>query len=250
MPPCASLSSGPPPNLVPSRNRLLAALPAGLARRLQQQMEPVTLALRMILYEPGTLITRVHFPDTAVISLLTLFEDGPSVEAALVGRDGMCGLPIFLGAESDATQALVQVPGSALRMTAQRFRGAVDNEPLLRDVLGRYTQILLAQMAQSAACNRLHPIHERCARWLLQTHDRVDEAEFPLTQEFLATMLGVRRAGVTVAAGMLQQAGFIRYGRGRLAVLDRDGLEGSACECYRPIVNVTNRLLPAGPPPG
>jgi CRP-like cAMP-binding protein len=202
-----------------------------------------------VLYEPGDTIAHVYFPLDAVCSLLTLLDDGTTVEAAMAGVDGMVGLPLFLGLESDVVRTLAQVPGPAVRMTANAFRAALGQDGDLATVLRRYTQALMAQMSQSIGCIPRHPIEERCARWLLRTHDLVGADEFVLTQDFLSRMLGVRRASVTVAAGMLQQAGLIRYHRGRITILDREGLESASCECYRVIVSTSRRLLGDGRTP-
>lgn len=196
-----------------------------------------------MLHDIGERITHVYFPLTALISLMTLLEDGTAVEVAAVGHEGMAGIPLALGIERDAHQALVQVPGDALRMEAAALRAAVDALPELRGMLLRYMQVLLVQVGQGSACNGKHGLSERCARWLLETHDRVRRDEFPLTQDFLASMLGVRRPAVTVAAGMLQQAGLITYHRGRVTVRDRAQLEAASCECYQVIATYTARLL-------
>lgn len=178
----------------------------------------------------------VHFPTGCVISLVTYLEDGPPVEIATVGLEGMVGLPVFLGSDTMPSRAFGQVPGDSLRVTAAAFRAEVErNGPLVR-VLNRYTQALLNQVAQTTACNRVHIVEQRCARSLLQTQDRVGSDQF-------AQMLGVRRSGVSAAAGMLQKAGLIRYARGHVTVLDRSGLESAACECYRVIKREFDRLL-------
>ena len=198
----------------------------------------------------------VYFPRTAVFSLLTPLEGEPPVEAATVGREGFVGTPVVLGARTTAVQALAQVPGTAARLDAGRLTDWLQAPGRLSEALGgtslfplllRYAQALQEQTAQSVACNRLHTLEERCARWLLMTHDRVgaDQGvdQFPLTQDFLAFMLGVRRASVTVAAGMLQQAGLIKYSRGRIAVRDRAGLEAASCECYGVVKRKYAQLL-------
>jgi CRP-like cAMP-binding protein len=231
---------------VPGRNRLLASLPGGDREQLRPLLEPVRLDFKQVLYAPNEPIAHVYFPLDAVVSLLTVMEDGASVEIGTVGNEGMVGLPVFLGADSLPSQAFSQVPGDALRMEAPVFREAAERLPALRRAMHRYTQALFNQVAQSAACNRLHSLEERCARWLLMTHDRVGTDRFQLTQEFLAQMLGTRRPSVSVAAGMLQQAGFIRYSRGRITVADREGLEGASCECYEVIRQEFDRLLGPG----
>lgn len=227
-----------------AENRLLAGLPREDYERLLPDLESVSLGFQEVLYKPDKPIPYVYFPTTGVVSLLTLMEDGLAIEIAAVGREGMIGLPVFLEATSMPGSACTQVPGTAVRIPAERFREAVQRSGSLQRVLHRYTQALLNQIARSAACNRLHPIGERCARWLLMTHDRAGSDQFPLTHEFLAQMLGVRRATVTVAAGMLQQAGLIRYRRGKITIADRLGLETASCECYEVIRKEFDRLLP------
>lgn len=226
------------------RNRLLAALPPASYARLVPALEPVALPAKQILYEQHAPITHVYFPESAVVSLVTQMDDGSAVESVIVGNDGMVGLPLFLGVPTDVCQAIVQVPDGGLRMAAAAFQAAAAQDAALRGILGRYTQVVIAQMAQSGACNRLHALEQRCARWLLETSDRVEADQFLLTQEFMATMLGVRRSSVSLAAGTLQQADLIRYRRGHITVLDRDGLENAACPCYRIIADVADRLLP------
>jgi len=227
----------------PTGNRLLDLLPRADGERLRSRLEAVSLSIKHVVYEPDGPISHVYFPTGAVISLVTYLEGGMAVEVATVGREGMVGLPVFLGTESVPIQAFGQVPGDALRITAEAFRAEIKrNGPLVR-VLNRYTQALFIQVAQVAACNRVHLVEQRCARWLLQTHDRVGADQFLLTQEFLAQMLGVRRAGVSGAARRLQKEGLIRYVRGRITVLDRKGLESAACECYRVVKREYDRLL-------
>jgi CRP-like cAMP-binding protein len=231
-------------------NRLLASLPCAASEQLLQLLEPVTLQQRQVLYEPGAPLTAVYFPVAAVISLLTPLEDGPAVESALVGREGVCGLPLMLGVEQDTNRAVAQVPGAAFRLAAAQFASLVAREATLRAALSRYTHVLLAQMAQSAACNGTHRLEQRCARWLLETQHRTDLAVFPLTHGFLASMLGVRRPSVSLALRQLQQAGLIHSVRGHIAVLDQSGLEAAACSCYRTVKRLTDALLPEAPPAG
>ena len=227
----------------PTGNRLLDSLPRADIERLRPHLEAVSVGVKHVVYEPNGPIKHVYFPTGCVISLVTYLEDGASVEMATVGREGMVGLPIFLGADTMPSRAFGQVPGDALRITAAAFTEEIKrNGPLVR-VLNRYTQALFNQVAQTTACNRVHLVEQRCARWLLQTHDRVGSDQFFLTQEFLAQMLGVRRSGVSAAAGLLQKAGLIRYARGRITILDRPGLESAACECYGVIKREFDRLL-------
>jgi CRP-like cAMP-binding protein len=170
-------------------------------------------------------------------------EDGTVVELATVGNEGMVGLPVFLGGDTMPLKAFVQIPGDAMRMKADVFKDSVNQGSPLHGLLQRYTQALFNQVAQSTACNRVHSIEERCCRWLLMTRDRVESDGFPLTQEFLSQMLGVRRPSVSVVAAILQKAGLIRYSRGRITILDREGLEAAACECYAIIKQEFDRLL-------
>ena len=233
------------PSTRPSVNRLLAALPPDEAAHLLPQLVPVSLRHAERLYAAGELIPHVYFPTTALVSLMIVMEDGKEVEMAAVGREGMAGLPVALGSDTDGHVAITQIPGEALRLGAGAFRAALMEMPGLQRLLSRYALTLLTQAGQAAACNGLHAIAERCARWLLEAHDRVGADTFLLTQDFLAAMLGVRRPSVTIAAGMLQQAGLITYHRGRVTILDREGLEASACECYRAIMEETDRLIGA-----
>jgi CRP-like cAMP-binding protein len=227
----------------PARNHLLAALPSTTYDALLPALEPLALNLKQILYAPNEPITHVYFPVDGVCSIVSLLENNIVIEVATVGHEGMVGIPVFLGAMHTPGQALVQVPGAAVRMEVQAFRQALEEYPHLGAVLQRYTQALFVQIAQSTACNRAHPVNERCARWLLMTADRMRRDQFSLTQEFLGQMLGVRRASVNVAARTLQQAGLIDYSRGQITILDRAGLESVACECYGIIKAEYDRLL-------
>lgn len=225
------------------KNRLLAALPLEEYSRLLPNLETVPLEFKQVLYEPNQLIDYVYFPNHGVISVLNIMEDGQAVEVATVGNEGMIGLPVFLGADKSLQQAFAQIPGDAMRMRVDVFKDKVTPGSSLHHLLQRYTQVLFNQVAQSAACNRLHSIEERCSRWLLMTQDRVGKDQFPLTQEFLSQMLGVRRASVTVVSGILQKAGLIQYTRGKITILDRVGLEAASCECYSIIKAEYDHLL-------
>ncbi len=216
----------------PTGNRLLAALPAQEYERLLPELEIVASGFKEVVHEPGSPLSFVYFPVTSVFSLLTLMADGAAVEYATVGREGIVGLPAFLGAETMPSRAFPQMPGDTVRMRSEVFREVVNNSSHFQRVLLRYTQALLNQIVQTAACNRLHSIEERCSRWLLMTHERVGRDQFLLTQAFLGEMLGVRRQSVSAVAGVLQKAGLIRYRHGQITVLDRQGLEAVACECY------------------
>jgi CRP-like cAMP-binding protein len=213
-------------------NRFLCALPAESYDRLATELETVELRAKVVLWEPGAPIRSIYFPHTSVVSLIVPLQDDVSVEASTIGREGFLGVPVLLGGESTSTRAIAQVSGMASRLPASVFRRAIAEDGALRDLSLRYAQALFEQTAQSVACMAHHELSERCARWLLMTRDRVDGDDFRLTQEFLAIMLGVRRSTVTVAAGMLQRAGLITYQRGRVAILDRAGLEEASCECY------------------
>lgn len=212
-------------------NRLLQSLPDDSRARLESDIVIEEIPSKKVLYAPGATIDSVYFPLSGVVSIVVVGEAG-IVEAATVGREGLVGLPVVLGAESTSAKVMGQISGKSARVRADVFRAAMDADATLRRLVLRYAQALIEQTSQSVACNRLHSLEERCARWLLETHERVGANTFELTQEFLSQMLGVRRASVTVAAGMLQKAGFIRYTRGRITVLDRRGLEEASCECF------------------
>ncbi|WP_043344372.1 Crp/Fnr family transcriptional regulator [Belnapia moabensis] len=215
-----------------SRNRLLAALPSGVLAELWPQLQSVELPFRHVLQAPGKPIEAVYFPETGWASMLAYMEDGDAAEVGLIGREGFIGLPVLLGADHDDIEAMVQGPGTALRMDARAFRQELQRLPALHDLLLRYALVHHGQVARTAACNGRHHTDQRLARWLLMGHDRAEGDEYPMTHEFLSMMLGVRRAGVTVSAGALQKAGHIQYGRGRITITDRPGLESVACECY------------------
>ncbi len=240
-----AVPAGDDPHRGAVRNRLLAALAPEDYAALAPHLEPVALSVGQVLAGPGEAFAHVYFPETAVLSVIARMADGAGVEVGTVGNEGLAGVSVLLDTEASPNETLAQIPGTALRVSAAAFTAAVDARPGLRRLLHRYAQAYLTQVAQGAACNRLHGIEARCARWLLMTHDRVGGADsFPLKQEFLAIMLGVRRAGVTVAAGALQDAGLIRYRRGGIRVLDRAGLEAAACECYGVVRRQFDRLLP------
>jgi CRP-like cAMP-binding protein len=214
-----------------SQNRLLAALPPEVSARLLPYLETVALGLKAIIYAANEAIGPVYFPVSGISSMVCLMADGRAAEVGLIGREGMVGLPVFRGAERTPSQAVSQVPGHALRMTAEAFHQEVLAEGALRALLQRYPHALMVQVAQSRACNRRHPDEQRCARGLLMTHDRVGADQFRLTQEFLAQLRGVRRARVNAAAGSLRRSGLIHDSRGRMAILDRRGLAEAACAC-------------------
>jgi CRP-like cAMP-binding protein len=232
---------------IPARaNHLLELLPDGERLRLESSMQRIPIEPHDMLYEPGEPMENVYFPLWGVVSLMTPLEDGSAVETAVVGNEGMVGVQAFLGGGSIGNaQAMGQIPGETLRMNADHFRAELDGGGKLRQVMFSYSQALFTQISQGVACNGVHSIQERCARWLLEAHDRAGSDEFLLTQEFLSDMLGVRRPSVTVAARTLQNAGVIQYRRGRITVLDREGLEEGSCECYRAIKDEYRRLVSA-----
>ena len=228
----------------PPTNRLLAALPKDEYQRLLLKLEPFTLVFGEVIYESGDLIRNVYFPTGGIISLLAAVEERATLEVGIVGREGMVGLPVFMGVKTSANRAVVQGAGAAMRMKASAFRNECENGGSLSRLLRRYSHSRLTQIAQGSACNRFHPINARLARWLLMTRDRMGTDEFRLTQEFLSNMLGVRREGVTKAAGALQAENLISYSRGNLLILDRAGLKAVACHCYKIIKAEYDRFLP------
>jgi CRP-like cAMP-binding protein len=227
---------------VSPENHLLAAVFRKQRRQLTG-LEPVTLIFGDVLYEPGDSISHVYFPGASLVSLLTLADGHLALEVGLIGLEGMVGIPLVLGHRESAVRALVQGGGSALRMESGHFMNEFQLNACLRDEVYRYTHTLMAQISQTAACNRFHVVEERLARWLLMTRDRVRSNNFPMTQEFLSTMLGVRRVGVTKAAGQLQRLGLIEYHRGNISIIEAAGLEAAACSCYR-VVRELNEPAP------
>lgn len=215
------------------QNQLLSAMSEEDTEKFFSNLYPVSLPLKQIVYEVGAPFGHVYFVSDGVVSILTKMINGESIEAGMIGWEGVVGLPALLGRETSGQHMIVQAPLTALRMAAADCKAAFEQSAAVRHVMLRYTATLLDLASQSAACNRLHSLKERCARWLLMMHDRLRSDEMPLTHEFLSIMLGVRRTRVTEAAGELQRAGLIRYGRGLVAVLDRPGLSATACECYR-----------------
>ena len=228
----------------PLDNHLLGVLPASICERLFPHLEPTPLPLGMALYESGGQLNHVYFPTSAIVSLLYVMENGASAEIAVVGNEGMVGIALFLGGETMPNRAVVQSAGHALRLKGHLFKQEVDRSPALLHLMLRYTSALLTQMAQTAVCNRHHTVDQQLCRWLLLSLDRLATNELFMTQELIANMLGVRREGVTEAAGRLQAAGLIHYSRGHITVLDRPGLEARVCECYEVVRKEFNRLLP------
>jgi len=225
------------------RNRLLRALPLADYTWLLPQLTPARLRLRQVLIEPDAPISHVWFMREGVASIIATEHEGGDVEVGTVGFEGFVGLPLLFGDDTLPNRVIVQVEGDAWRVGADEFRHALEARPALQKLGLRYAAYFTGQLSQSVACNRIHTLEERAARWLLMTHDRVHETDFEMTHEFLSLMLGVRRAGVSVAMGTLQSAGVLQYARGRVAVLDRVKLEEAACACYRITQSVLDRLL-------
>src|ERR1700709_37771 len=213
------------------RNLLLAALPGEVFSKLQQHLHRADMPLRAVLTAPNEPITSVFFPERGYASLLAMLEDGDAAEVGLIGSEGMVGLPLVFGTDPAPTEAIVQCQGTALRLDADVYRRALNDHPALQRLMLSYAMALNIQVTMTAACNGRHHVDQRLARWLLMAHDRTEGEQIPMTHEFLSLMLGVRRAGVTVAAGMLQKAGYIQYEQGYVRMLDRPGLEAAACEC-------------------
>ncbi len=217
----------------PAANSMLAALPRKQYQRLLTGLESVALTFGEVLHEPGERIQHVYFPSDSLVSLLTLVEGHLALEVGMVGSEGMVGVPLYLGTDVSPVRALVQGAGAAMRMKSARFSEEIRKSPQLQRELSRYTRALMAQITQTAACNRFHVVQARLARWLLMTRDRVRSDEFRLTHAFLGHMLGVRRVGVTTAARALQKRKLIAYSRGKISILDHRRLERAACSCYK-----------------
>lgn len=228
----------------PQQNHLLAALSAGMQRRLFPHLELVSLPLGKVLYESGDTLRHVYFPTNAIVSLLYVMESGASAEISVVGNDGLIGIALFMGGESTLSRGIVQSAGYAYRLLGQRLKDEFNRHGELLQLMLRYTQALITQMAQTAVCNRHHSIDQQLCRWLLLSMDRLPDNQLTMTQELIANMLGVRREGVTDAAGKLQELGVIAYNRGHITILDRPRLEQLSCECYAVVKKETDRLLP------
>lgn len=228
----------------PQQNHLLAALPADVKQRLFAHLELVPLPLGDVLYESGDALHHVYFPTDAIVSLLYVMESGASAEISVVGNEGLIGVSVFMGGESTPSRAVVQSAGYAYRLAGQRLKDEFNRHGELLQLMLRYTQALITQMAQTAVCNRHHSIDQQLCRWLLLALDRLPGNQLNMTQELIANMLGVRREGVTDAAGKLQRVGVIEYSRGHITVLDRPRLERLSCECYAVVKKETDRLLP------
>ena len=226
------------------RNRLLAVLPEAECARLSTNLEWVSLKLGQVLYESGVVLEYVYFPTDCIISLLYVMENGASAEIAVVGNEGLVGISLFTGGETTTSRAVVQSAGHAFRLKEQFLKKEFKRSGVMQNLLLRYTQALLTQTSQTAVCNRHHTVQQQLCRWLLLSIDRLPEDKVTMTQELIANMLGVRREGVTEAAGKLQAAGVISYSRGKITVLDRPLLEHKCCECYAVVRKETDRLLP------
>ena len=247
-PPAAHIAARPHH---PTQNRLLAAMPAGEYGRLLPHLELVPMPLGQVLYESGGRLQHVYFPTTSIVSLLYVLENGASAEIAVVGNEGILGISLFMGGETTPSRAIVQSAGFGYRLPSQVLKREFNRGGPVLHLLLRYTQALITQMTQTAVCNRHHSVEQQLCRWLLLSLDRLPSDEVTMTQELIANMLGVRREGVTDAAGKLQRAGLIRYSRGRIEVLDRQGLETAVCECYAVVKEEFDRLLsdvPRGDP--
>ena len=228
----------------PLQNHLLAALPPAIQQRLFPMLELFPLPLGKVLYESGDTMRYVYFPTDSIVSLLYVMESGASAEISVVGKDGIVGVSLFMGGESTSSRAVVQSAGSAYRLAGQKLKDEFNRHSELMQLLLRYTQSLITQMAQTAVCNRHHSIDQQLCRWLLLSLDRLPDNKRTMTRELLANMLGVRREGVTEAAGKLQKLGVIDYCRGHITVLDRSKLEALSCECYAVVKRESDRLLP------
>jgi CRP-like cAMP-binding protein len=224
-------------------NLLLARLPRGEMGRLQPHLEHLSFALGEVIYESGGQQSFIYFPTTAIISLLYMMENGSSAEMGVAGNDGVVGIALFMGGDTVPNRAVVQSAGDAFRMKTKVLQDEFSRGGMFQRLLLRYTQALMTQMSQTAVCNRLHTVEQQLCRWLLLSRDRLNTDELVMTQELIANMLGVRREGVTHAAGRLQENGLISYARGHIRILDRSGLEGAVCECYRVVKDEYDRLL-------
>src|SRR5947209_10575403 len=227
----------------PTKNRLLAMLPREEYERILPHLEHVSFSLGEVVYESGGRMSYIYFPADAIISLLYVMENGSSAEMGMAGREGLVGIALFMGGDTTDRKSVVQSAGGAFRMRAKVLRDEFARGGAFQRLLLRYTQALITQMSQTAVCNRLHGIEQQLCRWLLLSHDRLDSDELVMTQELIANMLGVRREGVTAAAGRLQEQGLISYVRGRIRILDRGGLEAAVCECYKVVKDEYERLL-------
>ena len=233
------------PTVLPQQNRLLAALPAEAFDRLRPDLKLTAMPLGKVIYESGAELKDVYFPTpSCIVSMLYVMADGASAEIAVVGDEGMVGIALFMGGDTTPSRAVVQSAGQAFRLKGEALKREFERHTGLQHLLLRYTQALITQMSQTAVCNRHHSLEQQLVRWLLLSLDRLPNNELSMTQELIANMLGVRREGVTEAAGKLQAADLIRYSRGHITVLDRPGLEAQVCECYAVVKKEYDRLLP------
>jgi CRP-like cAMP-binding protein len=240
----------PTTNRPPPANHLLAALPADVFDRVAPALDVVPLKLKQFLHKPGEPVRAVYFPGGGFISMVTILDDGGMIEVATVGREGMLGVSAILNGDGDPSPSAALVQGESetcYRMSVNVFREELDRDPAFHNLMGRYAQALSGFIMQSTACNAVHSVEQRLARWLLMAHDRMGRNEFPLTQEFVAMMLGVSRPTVTVVAGTLQKAGLITYHRGHLTIIDREKLECASCECYRTTTNLLKNVTARRP---
>ena len=233
-----------PETAYPRQNQILDALSPAARERLLPHLQIEELPLGMVLYESGDMLRHIYFPTDSIVSLLYVMEDGASAEIAVVGNDGAIGVALFMGGETTTNRAIVQSAGSAYRLTGSRLKQEFERHGEMLHILLRYTQALITQMAQTAVCNRHHSVDQQLCRWLLLSLDRLSSNQLVMTQELIANMLGVRREGVTEAAGKLQKLGVIEYSRGHITVLDRPKLEQLSCECYAVVKKETDRLVP------
>ena len=224
-------------------NHLIAALPTDEFLRLKSSLEPVTLSLGEVIYESGEQLEYIFFPTTAIISLLYIMENGSTAEIGMAGNDGLVGIALYMGGSTTPSRAIVQSAGNAFRMPSRALNDEFSLGGVFQKVLLRYTQSLMTQISQTAVCNRLHSVENQLCRWLLINHDLLQTNKLIMTHDLIANMLGVRREGVSIAAGHLQQKGLIKYVRGTITMLDREALERSACECYRVVKDEYDRLL-------
>jgi CRP-like cAMP-binding protein len=234
-------------NPSPLQNHILEALPAPVRDRLFPHLKLITLSRGAVLYESGSPLRQIYFPTDCIISLLYVLENGASAEMSVVGKEGAIGVSMFIGGETATTRAIVQSAGSAYRLSGRKLKQEFERHGDMLHILLRYTQSLLTQMAQTAVCNRHHNVEQQLCRWLLLSLDRLPSNKLVVTQELIANMLGVRREGVTAAAGKLQKLGAIQYSRGQMTVLDRPQLEKLSCECYALVKQETDRILRASP---
>jgi CRP-like cAMP-binding protein len=233
----------PKPDNNPTQNHLLGALPAKDLARLKPHLEPIRMPLGEVMYEAGGQLKHIYFPTTSIVSLLYVMENGSSAEIAVVGNEGVLGISLFMGGETTPSRAVVRSEGQGYRLKSQLLKQEFNRAGPMMHLLLRYTQALITQMSQTAVCNRHHSVDQQLCRWLLLSMDRLSGNHLTMTQELIANMLGVRREGVTEAAGKLRDAGIIEYSRGHIKILDRDRLEGRACECYAVVKKEFDRLL-------